>query len=301
MLASPHDAEDAVQDTLVRAWRNLDRFEDRAGLRAWLYRIATNVCLDMLKARRRRALPMDLVPAANSTRNWSSHELSLGPARPEATWVQPIPDHLVASPDPDPSEVAISRESIRLAFIAALQHLLPRQRAVLILRDVLKWRANEVAELLETSDDAVNSTLRRARSALAGTNLDAVPIEPVDVDLQLLGHYVDAFKRNDVDALVALLREDAILAMPPFELWLQGQTDIRRFLMAVHGEGGHDQVVPLAANASPAMAVYRPAGPAGTPEAFSIQVLEAVGGRITRLHAFLDPGLFPIFGLPAQA
>ena len=301
MLASPHDAEDAVQDTLVRAWRSLSRFEDRAGLRPWLYRIATNVCLDMLKARRRRALPMDFAPAADGARNWSAHELSLGAARPEATWVQPIPDHLISSPDPDPSEVAISRESIRLAFIAALQHLLPRQRAVLILRDVLKWRASEVAELLETSEDAVNSTLRRARSALTGANLDAVPIEPADIDRELLGRYVEAFKRYDVDALVALLREDAILAMPPFELWLQGQADIRRFLMAMQSEAGRDHIVPLAANGSPAMAVYRPTGPSGTLEAFSIQVLEAVEGRIVRLTAFLDPGLFPIFGLPARA
>jgi RNA polymerase sigma-70 factor, ECF subfamily len=301
MLASPYDAEDAVQDTLVRAWRSLSRFEDRAGLRPWLYRIATNVCLDMLKARRRRALPMDLAPAATGATNWSAHELSLGAARPEATWVQPIPDHLISSPDPDPSEVAISRESIRLAFIAALQHLLPRQRAVLILRDVLKWRASEVAELLETSEDAVNSTLRRARSALADANIDAVPTEPIDVDRELLGRYVDAFKRYDVDALVALLRQDAILAMPPFELWLQGQVDIRRFLMAMQSEAGRDHVVPLAANGSPALAVYRPTGPSGTLEAFSIQVLEAVDGRIVRLNAFLDPGLFPIFGLPARA
>jgi RNA polymerase sigma-70 factor, ECF subfamily len=301
MLASPHDAEDAVQDTLVRAWRSLSRFEDRAGLRPWLYRIATNVCLDMLKARRRRALPMDLAPAASGATSWSSHGLSLGAARPEATWVQPIPDHLISSPDPDPSEVAISRESIRLAFIAALQHLLPRQRAVLILRDVLKWRANEVAELLETSEDAVNSTLRRARSALADANIDAVPTEPADVDRELLSRYVDAFKRYDVDALVALLRQDAILAMPPFELWLQGQADIRRFLMAMQSEAGRDHVVPIAANGSPAMAVYRPTGPSGMLEAFSIHVLEAVDGRIARLNAFLDPGLFPIFGLPARA
>jgi RNA polymerase sigma-70 factor (ECF subfamily) len=299
MLASPHDAEDAVQDTLIRAWRGLAHFEDRAGLRPWLYRIATNVCLDMLKARGRRAMPMDLAPAASGRHNWSSHELSVGASRPEATWVQPIPDRLIASPEHDPAAVAISRESIRLAFIAALQHLLPRQRAVLILRDVLKWRANEVADLLDASEDAVNSTLRRARSALADTHLDSVPTEPAEADRELLGRYVQAFQRFDVDALVALLHEDATLAMPPFELWLQGRADIRRFLLAMASDGGHDHVVPLSANRCPALAVYRPSGPSGKLEPFSIHVLEVAGDRITTIHAFLDPGLFSIFGLPA--
>jgi RNA polymerase sigma-70 factor, ECF subfamily len=193
MLASPQDAEDAVQDTLVRAWRGLGRFEDRAGLRPWLYRIATNVCLDMLKGRGRRALPMDLTPMSTG-REWKhSHALALGAPLPEATWVQPIPDHLVLSPDGDPADLAVSRESIRLAFIAALQHFVPRQRAVLILRDVLSWRAHEVAELLETSEDAVNITLRRARSALVAANLDAVPTEPTDADRELLYRYIEAF------------------------------------------------------------------------------------------------------------
>jgi RNA polymerase sigma-70 factor (ECF subfamily) len=300
MLASPHDAEDAVQDTLIRAWRGLAHFEDRAGLRPWLYRIATNVCLDILKARRRRAMPMDLAPVASGAHNWSSHELSLGPSRPETTWVQPIPDRLVSPPDQDPAEMAVARETIRLAFIAALQHLLPRQRAVLILRDVLKWRANEVADLLDTSEDAVNSTLRRARAALAATNLDTVPTEPPETERELLDRYLQAFQRFDVNALVALLHEDATLAMPPFELWLRGQADIRRFLLAMASEGGHDYVVPIAANGSPAVAIYRPASATGKLEPFSIHVLEVAGGRIATIHAFLDPGLFPIFGLPAS-
>jgi len=296
MLGSPQDAEDAVQDTLVRAWRGLSRFEDRAGLRPWLYRIATNVCLDMLKGRGRRALPMDIAPAGTA-RGWEpSLKLSLGTPRPEATWVQPIPDHLVSSPT-DPADVTVSRESIRLAFIAALQHLVPRQRAVLILRDVLSWRANEVAELLKASEDAVNSTLRRARAALAATNLDAVPTEPTEADRELLHRYIEAFERYDVDSLVALLHEDATLSMPPYELWLQGVPDIRRFLAALEVEGGRDRVIEVAANGCPALAVYRPSGPSGALEPFEIHVLEIAGGRIAAIHAFLDPGLFAVFGL----
>jgi RNA polymerase sigma-70 factor (ECF subfamily) len=298
MLASPQDAEDAVQDTLVRAWRSLSRFENRVGLRPWLYRIATNVCLDMLKARGPRLLPMDLGPVASGRDNWSSHQQALGPSRPGATWVQPLPDRLISAPELDPAEVAVTRESIRLAFVAALQHLVPRQRAVLILRDVLRWRANEVASLLDTSEDAVNSTLRRARSALAVANLDAASTEPEQGDLELLDRYVAAFERYDLDALVALLREDATLAMPPYELWLQGHHDIRRFLVAMRGESGHDAAVKIGANRSAAVAVYRPSGSSGSLAPFGIHVLEVVHGRIATIYAFLDPGLFPLFDLP---
>jgi RNA polymerase sigma-70 factor, ECF subfamily len=298
MLGSPQDAEDAVQDTFVRAWRGLGRFEDRTGLSPWLYRIATNVCLDMLKGRGRRALPMDLAPASTGRRGESSHELALGTPRPEATWVQPIPDHLVSSRGGDPADVAESRESIRLAFIAALQHLVPRQRAVLILRDVLSWRANEVAKLLETSEDAVNSTLRRARSALEAVKLDAVPTEPTEADRELLYRYIEAFERYDVDSLVALLHEDATLNMPPYELWLRGVPDIHRFLAAIEVEGGRDRVIEVAANGCPALAVYRPAGPSGALEPFEIHVLEIADGRIAVIYAFLEPALFPVFGLP---
>jgi RNA polymerase sigma-70 factor (ECF subfamily) len=299
MLGSPQDAEDAVQDTFVRAWRGLGRFEDRAGLRPWLYRIATNVCLDMLKGRGRRALPMDLAPASSGRRWEPSHELALGTPRSEATWVQPIPDHLVLSSlGGDPADVAGSRESIRLAFIAALQHLVPRQRAVLILRDVLSWRAQEVATLLETSEDAVNSALRRARTALEAVNIDAVPTEPTEADRELLCRYIEAFERYDVDSLVALLHEDATLSMPPYELWLRGIPDIRRFLAALEVEGGRDRVIEVAANGCPALAVYRPAGPSGALEPFEIHVLEITDGRVVTIHAFLDPALFPVFGLP---
>jgi RNA polymerase sigma-70 factor (ECF subfamily) len=297
MLGSPQDAQDAVQDTIVRAWRGRGRFEERGGLRPWLYRIATNVCLDMLKGRSRRALPMDMAPAGTGWGREPTLELALGTTRPEATWVQPIPDHLISSPG-DPADVAASRESIRLAFIAALQHLVPRQRAVLILRDVLSWRAREVAELLEISEDAVNSCLRRARTVLTAVNIDAVPTEPTEADRELLGRYIEAFERYDVDSLVALLHEDATLNMPPYELWLQGVPDIRRFLAALEVEGARDRVIEVAANGCPALAVYRPAGPSGALEPFEINVLEIADGRIAAIHAFLEPALFPVFGLP---
>ena len=293
MLASLHDAEDAVQDTLTRAWRGLGRFEDRpaerGGLRPWLYRIATNVCLDMLKGRSRRALPVELGPAGTG-------EFAMGDPRPEATWVQPIPDGMLAGDDGDPAVVAIARETVRLAFIAALQHLPPRQRAVLILRDVLSWRTSEVARLLEISEDAVNGALKRARAALASADLETEAPDSAEVERELLDRYVDAFERYDVDALVALLHEDAIVAMPPYELWLQGLADIRTFLAAMQDEGGHDRVLATSANGCPAVAVYRP-DPAGALEPYAIMVLEVTRDRIAAIHAFLDTSLFPAFGL----
>jgi RNA polymerase sigma-70 factor, ECF subfamily len=292
MLGSIHEAEDAVQDTMLRAWRALATFEDRTGLRPWLYRIATNVCLDMLKGRSRRALPIDVAPVATG-------ELRRGAARPEATWVGPAPDSLILPSDDDPAERAVSRESVRLAFIAALQHLAPRQRAVLILRDVLRWRAAEVAVLLETSVDAVNSAIRRARAALAAIDSDSAPSQPSAGDRQLLAAYIDAFERDDVNALVALLRDDAILEMPPFELWMRGPDDIRRWLLAVDAFG-QELLTPVNANGSPAVAVYRPQTPGGQPTAFSIQVLDIVAGSISAIHVFLDPTLFELFGLPVN-
>jgi RNA polymerase sigma-70 factor, ECF subfamily len=292
MLGSIYDAEDAVQDTMLRAWRALATFEDRSGLRPWLYRIATNVCIDMLKGRSRRALAMDVAPVA-------SGELRRGDPRPEATWIQPAPDSLILPPDGDPADRAVTRESVRLAFIAALQHLAPRQRAVLILRDVLHWRAAEVAALLDTSADAINSALRRARAALAAVDRDSAPSRPSAGDRETLAAYLDAFERHDVDALVGLLRVDAILEMPPFELWMQGADDIRRWLLAVDAFG-QELLTPVNANGSPAVAVYRPPAPGGQPTAFSIQVLDVVAGRISAIHVFLDPALFELFGLPVH-
>jgi len=290
MLGSVHEAEDAIQDTMVRAWRALARFEDRGGLRPWLYRIATNVCLDMLQGRARRALPMDVAPVGTS-------EGRLIDRRPEETWIQPAPDSLILPPNGDPAEQAVSRESVRLAFIAALQHLAPRQRAVLILRDVLHWHASEVALLLETSTDAVNSALRRARAALEPVDRDSVPSQPSADDRALLDAYIDAFERHDVDALVQLLREDAIVEMPPFDLWLRGRDEIGAWLIAVDALADH-LLMPVSANGSPAVAVYRPQAPGAEPTAFAIHVLDVVGGQISAIRSFIDPALFALFGLP---
>src|ERR671938_1036075 len=220
MLASPFEAEDAVQETLLRAWRSYDRFEGRSALRSWLYRIATNVCLDLLNARERRARPMDLGPAREP-------EASNLNTLPETTWIEPIPDS-AALGDGDPAEVAIARESIRLAFVAALQHLPPRQRAVLILCEVLRWKAAEVAELLDTSVASVNSALQRARATLDASKVTPADVVPQldDADRDLLARYVTAFERYDMDELTSLIREDATQSMPPYELWLRGREDI---------------------------------------------------------------------------
>ncbi len=292
MLGSIHEAEDAVQETMLRAWRALARFDDRGGLRPWLYRIATNVCLDLVKGRTRRALPVEVAPAGTP-------EGRLVDGRPELTWISPAPDGIILPPDGDPAEQVVSRESVRLAFIAALQHLSPRQRAVLILRDVLRWKASEVALLLETSADGVNSALRRARAALEPLDRDSAPSESPTSDRNLLIAYLDAFERQDVDALVRLLREDAIVEMPPFDLWLRGRDHIRQWLVAV--EALRDHVLrPIRANGTLAFAVYRPETPGGPPTAFGIHVLDLAGGQISAIHSFIDPRLLKTFGLPAQ-
>jgi RNA polymerase sigma-70 factor (ECF subfamily) len=288
MLGSVHEAEDAVQETMIRAWRSLDTFENRSGLRPWLYRIATNVCLDALGGRAARALPMD-VTAANDGRGVRGAPLQ------ESRWVQPLPGRLVDVDDP--ADVAVSRESIRLAFVAALQHLLPRQRAVLILRDVLRWRASEVAHLLDTSVDAVHSTLRRARRALDHAQGPTGPLPVADhpVDPVLLERYIDAFERFDVASLVSLLHEDAIISMPPFAFWLRGREAFRRFLEST-GSCGHARLVPTEANGCAAVALYG-YGPDGALEPSGIHVLEWREGRLQALHAFLNVRLFSVFGL----
>ena len=226
MLGSSFEAEDAVQETLLKAWRALDRFEGRAQLRSWLYRIATNVCLDMLGSRQRRARPMDMGPA-------QSADTPLPPPLVESVWIEPIPDARVMPSAVDPAETAVARESIKLAFMAALQHLPPKQRAVLILREVLRWRASEVAELLDTSVASVNSALQRARATLDEHGVDAdAPAAPIDAAAEsLLGRYVDAFERYDMDALTALLREDAEWNMPPYDLWLQTHEDVVKWCL----------------------------------------------------------------------
>lgn len=294
MLGSTFEAEDAVQDTMVRAWKNLDRFEGRSALRSWLYRIATNVCLDMLNGSQRRARPMDMGPARSA-------DSQLGDPLPEVAWLQPMPDARVLPEDGDPAELAIERETIRLAFVTALQHLPPKQRAVLILHEVLKWKASEVAELLETSVASVNSALQRARASLEQKGVvESDPFEPMDDEQQaLLDRYVDAFQRYDMDSLTALLHEDATWSMPPFELWLQTHEDIRKWCLGP-GIGCKDsRLIPTVANGSPAFGQYKPneAGDAWVP--WSLQVVEISDGRIVGLSFFLDTeNLFPMFGLP---
>ncbi|PZS39216.1 MAG: RNA polymerase subunit sigma-70 [Pseudonocardiales bacterium] len=293
MLGSFFEAEDAVQEAMVRAWRGADRFEGRSALRSWLYRIATNVCLDMLRGRERRARPMDLGPS-------STADASLGPVLPEHAWVQPIPDARVLPGEGDPAEVAVSRETIRLAFVTALQHLPPRQRAVLILREVLRWQATEVAELLETSVASVNSALQRARATLAERDVDAVGSATVDADQRaLLARYVDAFERYDITALVSLLHDDAIMSMPPYDLWLRGPVEMGRWFLGQGCGCRGSHLVATVANGGPAFGSYHPDGQGGF-EPFALQVIEISGDRIVGHHNFLDTRLFAAFGLPAH-
>ena len=296
MLGSAFDAEDAVQETLVRAWRGLAKFEGRSALRSWLYRIATNVCLDQLSGRQRRALPMDL-----SGSPWQPVESSLAARRPGTAWIEPVLDRQVLAEDDDPAERAVAKESVRLAFIAALQHLPPRQRAVLILREVLRWRADEVAQLLETTVASVNSALQRARATLAAAGGAPAP-RPLDADdRDLLARYVDAFERYDIDAFVRLLHEDATQHMPPFEMWLRGASDIGAWMLGP-GAGCRDSVlIPVSANGTPAFAQYKPSEGGGR-EPWAVHVLELEGGRIAHISSFLDldNGLFEVLGLPAR-
>jgi RNA polymerase sigma-70 factor (ECF subfamily) len=296
MLGSPFEAEDAVQETLLRAWRGLERFEGRAALRSWLYRIATNVCLDMLDGRARRARPMDLGPA----RSPDAANLN---TLPEATWIQPIPDSLVA-PEADPADVAVARESIRLAFIAALQHLPPRQRAVLVLCEVLRWKAKEVAELLGTSVASVNSALQRARATLQASGVssnDAAP--PMDeAQRKLLDRYVQAFERYDINALTSLIQEDARQSMPPYDLWLHGRDNILTWWFGPGiGCRGSRLVPTKGANGSVAYGQYKPSASGSGRDPWALMVVEIANGLIVELTFFLDTErLFPLFGLPAR-
>jgi RNA polymerase sigma-70 factor, ECF subfamily len=297
MLGSGFEAEDAVQETLLRAWRSFERFEGRSALRSWLYRIATNVCLDMLGSRERRARPMDLGPA----REPIAANLK---ALPEVTWVEPLPDERAVSEDADPADVAVARETLRLAFVAALQHLPPRQRAVLILCEVLRWKASEVAELLETSVASVNSALQRARATLEASNVSASETRPSveAADADLLARYVEAFERYDMDALTALIREDATQSMPPYDLWLHGRADIFAWWLGPGIACRGSRVVPtLAANGAPAFGQYKPSESGEGYEPWALQVLEIEDGRIVELTFFLDTErIFPLFGLPPR-
>jgi RNA polymerase sigma-70 factor, ECF subfamily len=297
MLGSPFEAEDAVQETLLRAWKGFEGFEGRAGVRSWLYRIATNVCLDMLSGRARRARPMDLGPAG------TAEGRLLGEPLPEATWIEPIPDGHALPAGGDPAEVTESRETIRLAFVAALQHLPARQRAVLILREVLRWKASEVAELLETTIASVNSALQRARATLANADLATGDVRrPMDEEQRaLLARYVDAFERYDMDSLTSLLREDASWSMPPYELWLQTHEDVRRWCLGPGIGCRGSRLVPVDANGMPAYGQYKPSDREGVLEPWALQVVEVSGDRLAGITFFLETRrLFPIFGLPPE-
>jgi RNA polymerase sigma-70 factor, ECF subfamily len=292
MLGSAFDAEDAVQETMVRAWRGLHRFEGRSALKSWLYRIATNVCLDFLNGKERRIRPLELGDPGGLDSPLTT--------RGEASWLEPIPDGQVVADD-DPAQLAEDRETLRLAFVAALQHLPPRQRAVLILREALRWRASEVAELLETSVASVNSSLQRARASLEATELTpSEQLDPLDEEQQeLLRRYLRAFEAYDMDAIAALLHEDAKQSMPPYEMWLLGREDILRWWFGPGIGCRGSKLIPTVANGLPAFGQYRPSGSGGSYEPWALQVLELSDGQIVGFTAFLDTGrLFPLFGLP---
>ncbi|MGW0464197.1 sigma-70 family RNA polymerase sigma factor [Streptomyces sp. NPDC003027] len=295
MLGSAFEAEDAVQDTMVRAWRSIDSFEGRSSLRSWLYRIATNVCLDSLNASNRRARPMDLTaatPVAQAQLN----------ARPEITWLEPVPDGRVLPSVADPAETAVSRETVRLAFVAALQHLPPKQRAVLILREVLAWKASEVAELLSTTVASVNSALQRARATLAEQEPAAsAPANPLDEEQkELLERYVAAFEGYDMKALTALLHEDATMSMPPYDLWLRGHDDIVGWMLGVGEVCAGSKLVPTVANGAPAFAQYHP-DPEGGYSPWALIVLDIREGKVAGMDFFLDTKRwFPLFDMPER-
>jgi RNA polymerase sigma-70 factor (ECF subfamily) len=289
------EAEDAVQETFIRAWRAFDRFEGRSALRSWLYRIATNVCLDMLESRKRRARPMDLGPAVEPI---VEHLRT-----PDQLWIEPMPDGRVV-PGGDPAEVVAGRESVRLAFVAALQQLPPRQRAVLILCEVLRWKASEVAELLDTSVASVNSALQRARATLEASDITPATTSPsVDAaDAELLQRYVVAFESYDMEALTSLIHEDATQSMPPFDMWLAGRDDVLAWWVGPGNGCRGSRVIPVeSANGAPAFGQYKPAESGAGYEPWALQVLEIEDGRIVEFTFFLEvEKLFPLFGLPLE-
>jgi RNA polymerase sigma-70 factor (ECF subfamily) len=292
MLGSFHDAEDVVQETYLRAWRGFGAFEGRASVRTWLYRIATRACLTALDSKGRRVLPAGLGgPSTDGTAALSAHRIDL-------PWLEPLPDAAVDSEADDPATIAARRESTRLAFVAALQTLPARQRAALVLRDVLAWPAADVAELLELSVPAVNSALQRARAHLAAArpSEEMVTMTP-DVDEQLLARFVAAFEANDVAALTTLLRRDVELEMPPIPTWFSGRDAVAGFFGHRVLTGICRKFVPTRANGCPAAAAYQ-LGDDGRLHAHSIQVLETRDGQIAHIYAFRDPTLFATFGLP---
>jgi RNA polymerase sigma-70 factor, ECF subfamily len=295
MLGSAEEAEDLVQETYLRAWRSYGGFEGRSSVRTWLYRIATNVCLTAIERRSRRPLPSGLGGPAEGP------DVPLV-AAPEVPWLRPLPDVLLTGEHDDPAAVAVSRAGIRLAFVAALQYLSARQRAILIMRDVLEWPAAEVADLLGTTTTAVNSGLRRARAQLA----EALPAEdelaePAEPDRRaLLERFAAAVENADASAMAELLRADVVLEMPPVLTWFTGREAVASFTAAqLFTAPGALRVVQVTANGQPAFAVYR-REPDGVYRAHAMQVLTVTPAGIARIVAFTDPGLFGSFGLPAE-
>jgi RNA polymerase sigma-70 factor (ECF subfamily) len=297
MLGSAFDAEDAVQETMVRAWQSLDRFQGRASVRTWLYRIATNVCLDALTDRTRRARPMEEGPASSVNDPLET--------RPRTHWLEPIPDARALPAEANPFELTKLRQSIRLAFVAALQHLPPRQRAALLLTEVLGWSAAEVADCLDMSVAAINSALQRARATLAARSVslsdEASTDASSDEDAILLDRYVDAFHAYDINQLVNLLRDDVVMAMPPYTLWLSGPEAIREWLLGRGSICRGSRLVPINACGVPAFAQYHLVESGRPLHPWALIILERSGDRITVWNSFLDTEkLFPLFGLPMQ-
>ena len=293
MLGSAFEADDAVQETMLRAWKNADSFEGRSSVRSWLYRIATNVWLDVLRGEKRRALPMDLGPSSPPV------EALLRPWPAEDCWVTPIPDGKVLPEHGDPAEIAAVRDSVRLAFVTALQHLPARQRAALILCEVLRLPATEAAQVLDSSVASVNSALQRARATLAELPDEQRPASVDQENAGLLARYVDAFCRYDMKALLTLIREDAVMTMPPFEMWVRGNADITAWMVEpTPSQCAGSVMLPVQANGVLGWGQYKP-DPDGGYEPWALQVHEVSGGKLSRLTFFLDtPTLFPLFGLP---
>jgi RNA polymerase sigma-70 factor (ECF subfamily) len=293
MLGSAFEADDAVQETMLRAWKSADGFEGRSSLRSWLYRIATNVCLDAIRGEKRRALPMDLGPASPP---FESH---MRPQPAEDLWVTPMPDARVVPLNGDPAEIAAVRDSVRLAFVTALQHLPARQRAALILCEVLRLPAAEAADVLGSTVASVNSALQRARAALAGLPEHQRPGKVEPENSELLARYVDAFQRYDMEALVTLLREDALQTMPPFELWIQGASAITTWMTQPGPSAcAGSLLVPVRANGVRGWAQYKPDPEQGGYAPWALQVHEWSDGKISRMTFFLDTErVFPLFGL----
>ncbi|MFN8217738.1 MAG: RNA polymerase subunit sigma-70 [Solirubrobacterales bacterium] len=301
MLGSGFEAEDATQEAMLRAWRRSETLAEPAAMKSWLFRIATNVCLDQIESRKRRARPVDLGGAGSA-------ETPVGAPLPEATWVLPIADSQVLDPDADPAAQAAEREALRLAFVAALQHLPARQRVVLVLREVLRWSAQEVAELLETSVASVNSALQRARATLDGLALEdaEAPARPdAEDERRLLEQYLEAFAEYDIDRIVALLRYDVVFDMPPLPLWLRGPEQAGRFMLGPGAACRGSKLIATAANGCPAFASYKPDPESGAWLPWSLTVLEPAGeeagARVAGVHNFLQPflpALFTAFGLP---